>query len=485
MPSKNPRFSLPKSPDIPSAIRDQFADLAKTLEPFEQAGIDAMERGPLARQEFSEMMEWNGVLGPRFGARIEKIGRALFADWKRREHEFIWSRDTPKAEAFKRSGERVDRAANAIIDWFQGDRRALAAFYAREAMMFAFVLTLKQNIRRQGLHQFVDEYDEDAARVSALKSQSTLLDWFRVNEFVRRSPVAQPRHDLPPDEIFALVRDMDFAPVGPEGIPLDFSALTHDGVTLRGRLDVLPETDPFILVIFALCNKAGDVMATGAISRLTGEIVPNGMTFVPARVCLDDHELYEAVRACILQGILVAVDAGALVERTYVDLTAEEKARLCRAVTHTADRPLARPVKPTAVATTTPDPSCLSGKETRSEDELSHDPTYHGESRPPLTRAEIAAIVDEMNRPRPDTERRARIIVRREGCLTWPRIMRTLIRIGVETVFTTTHPKLRFNSEKAGYPNSHERNEGKIRDTLYRVLAKLKIDEDTFFASFR
>lgn len=490
MPSKNPRFSLPKSPDIPAPIRDQFVELAKTLEPFEQAGIDAMSRGPVARQEFSEMMEWNGILGPKFGARVQKIGRALHADWKRRESEFICKRESPQVEAFQRSGVRVDRAVNDIGAWMHEDGRILAAFYVREALMFAFVLTAKQNVRYRGFDAFIQDYEDDSNQRPALKDQSGLLDWFRVNEYVRLSPLAQPMHDLHPDEIFSLVRDMDFAPAGPEGIPLDFSALTHDGVPLRGRLDILPESDPFVLAVFALYNKYGGVITSGTISRLTGEIVPRGMSFVPARICLDDHDLYEAVRSAVLQGILVAVDAGALVERTYVDLTPEELARLRRAVSHTADRPLARPTKPvtaTNSATTTPIPSCLSGGETHGEnaDALTADASLHENVRPTLSRAEIAAIVEEMNRPRKDSERRERIIVRREGSLTWPRIKRTLTRIGVEIDLTTTHPKLRFNGEKAGYVNSHEANEGKIRDVLYRVLDKLCIPEDTFFANFR
>ena len=473
---KNPGRLLPKSPDVPDAIRALFADLAKTLEPFEQAGLDALEKGPVACREFSETMEWNGVLGPAFGTRIERIGRALFADWKRRERAFIWTREVPQVGPFQRSCDRVDRAVNAIVDWLRKDGRPLAVFYAGEAMMLSFVLTLKHNAKAQGFESFIDEYSRDAERKPALKEQAGLLDWFRVNEYVRRSSVPQPRHDLHPDEIFALVRDMDFAQVGPEGVPLDFSALTHDGVPLRGRLDVLPIADPFILAVFALYNKAGDVISTGAVSRLTGEIVPCGMNFVPMRVCLDDHELYETVRACVLRGILVAVDAGALVERTYENLTPEEKARLFRAVTHTADRPLAKP-------TTKAEPSVIPEPSVAETPESPAPAICDGQRA--LTRAEIAAIVDEMNRPRLDSERRDRIVVRREGCLTWPRIMRTLTRMKVEVDLTTTHPKLRFNGEKAGYVNSHEADEGKIRDALYRVLAKLRIAEKDFFANFR
>ena len=486
MPSKNPRFSLPKSPDIPAPIRDQFVELAKTLEPFEQAGIDAMSRGPVARQEFSEMMEWNGVLGPKFGTRVQKIGRALHADWKRRESEFICKRESPQVEAFRRSGVRVDRAVNDIGAWMHEDGRILAAFYVREALMFAFVLTAKQNVRYRGFDAFIQDYEDDSNQRPALKDQSGLLDWFRVNEYVRLSPLAQPMHDLHPDEIFSLVRDMDFAPAGPEGIPLDFSALTHDGVPLRGRLDILPESDPFILAAFALYNKRDDVISTGAISRLTGEIVPCMMNFVPARVCLDDHGAYEAVRASVLQGILAAVDAGALVERSYTDLTPEERARLAKAVRHTADRPLARPTKRVervVVATIAPGPSRLSEVETRAKDEP--EPVFRDESGPALTHADVAAITEEMNRPRPDSERRERIIVRREGCLTWPRVMRTLKRIGVEIELTTTHPKLRYNGKKTGYVNSHEGNDRKIRHALYAVLDDLDIGEDAFWANLR
>lgn len=482
MPFTDPIRTFPRSPDLPSEIRDQFIDLVRTLEPFEAAGAASLRGGPVERRAFSEMMEWNGVLGPKFGRRIEKIGRAVVAEYYKRATTVNWRSDPAKGGTVARAFTSFIRAQKAIGAWMKKENRQLALFYGSEIEYFIGAVMNKSRIRKLGFEQALKANDAEQGDPESDAVMARIFDWFRVNEYVKPLSDAEPCHDIQPDEIFSLVRDMEFMYV-PGGIPVRLPALTQDGVSLNGWLNAPDEdeTETYALLFFVISDRNGLPMATGLVSRLTGEISLLGMNFVPVRICFNDHGTYEAIRASILQAILAAVDTGALKERTFVNLTPEEITQLRRTVTHTTDRPLARPVAtkpgmqaPNEAMATPAMPSPSAGI---SPPQPPQPPTE-------LTRTEIAAAIEEMNRPRPDSERRTRIIERR-SCMTWRQVMNALVRIGVEIDLTTTHPKLRFNGRKAGYVGSHEANEGKIRKALYVALDDLGIEKSTFFANLR
>jgi len=466
----NPKRFLPKSPAISADLRDRVIDLAKALEPFEMAAKDAFSKGPLERRELCELLEWNTVSGPMLARQVERCGRALYVEKRAVQRKADQHLSEASIQVCVKATCSLLNSFQEIGRWLFSDGRNLASYHLSEVKSYSNVLEERDFVARRGTESLARRAQSAGNLESAIRA-----GWFKANERVRILPRGPAEGSLNADEIFSLIRDMEFSDTSEDGIRILLPSLAIDGIPLTARLAQMPSENPFIHMLFFLNDEHGALLAAGALCRLTGEILIGGMSIIPARICFDDREVYETIRSEIFHAILAAVDAGALVEKEFVDLTPAEIAQLKRVVAHAADRPMARPTKTNGAAT-------AKVETTEPPPELPPEPELA--PRPPaeLTPDEIAAIIEEMNRPRSDIERRDRIVARR-SCMTWRQIMSALRRLGVEIDLTTRHPKLCFEGRKTGYVNSHEANERKVRHVLYRVLDDLGIDQPTFFAN--
>ncbi|MDO8631360.1 MAG: hypothetical protein Q7R41_12800, partial [Phycisphaerales bacterium] len=208
-------------------------------------------------------------------------------------------------------------------------------------------------------------------------------------------------------------------------------------------------------------------------SRITGELVPDGMNVVSAAevfALASNSETYTRIRDAAFAGFVDAVEKGIIAERPFVSFDSEEGERIA----YRPPRQRAKVAPPVAVPAEVPSPKNLTSKK------LSED--IAKPAKPTGRNIPIAEQIAEMNRSR---EEKGERVVWMESRITWRRVIAALKRIGVSIDVRGAHPKLQYGTKTTRYLNAHEADPATNKHELYRVLRELDIARDTFFAQLK
>ncbi len=351
---------------------------------------------------------------------------------------------------YDRMAERFHRLVSRAYDAIRESGRPLAVLFLREALLAAHVFSFGEQIKREG---FAKARQMSLANVTdgttPLLRRS--INWYSV------AGASIPLMPLAPltrsgSEAFGLLRESVFEPTAPAGVQANRVVMTdRTGNRYYARFHAFERMSPMSLVSFNLVNASGRTVIEGDISRVNGSILGAGMRLLPIvipYILQNKASSYDVLRLRLLVALEQCVLSGGLRERSFI---AEE-----------GDELAADQEEPGAER----DAIAESGLEA---------PAVDSDSSGAIPESMPVAEL-------PETTRRPAFLFRR---LSWQRIMRGFVRIGVDVSFGGSHPKLSRNGVTTRFLNPHETDTHRNRHELFRALRELGIDRHDFFAALR
>ena len=481
--------------DYPEKLPKKIAAIAKRVAPFEDMAIDIRDdyRGGL---DLNDLMEMEGVLNADLVNDIESGGRMLRGYLRAKEVEMLVPRhvEFPGGQRFVMDGAvfakwdrfraRVDVNMNGILKRLADDRRPIAFNFVSEIMQCALLASLVEQTKNQGLDKTLEMH---RARQGLPDSQKVLIQSIiAAKHFIAKSDTAST-YEYSPKAVFELLRDGAYAPTPEEGVPLDISGLTWFGRPARATLNLFAMQNCLVLACIDVYGTNPDeLIAKFALSRVTGELVPSGVSLISAKSTFEamgNLVTYERIRDAALIGLYRALEQGAIQELPFVDLTDDERRRVTYRPPRSRGKSEMTPVvvpKELNSRTSVPESSTREGVSVVTDTLTDSEAPTAVVSPAPSIAEQIAAI----NRPREAGSREPHIVWS-ESRITWRRVIRALKRVGVLIEMSGAHPKLKYQNKTTRYLNSHEGDSARNKHELYRVLSELEITRDKFFAALK
>lgn len=453
-------------PPFPDKIPKRLLKIGKTFDRFEDIALSSDYQDSKGQLDLTDLMEIEGALSPELVTDIEAIGKQWQTYTKSMEMHFIAHPD-----GLRKMNQHmgvVDGQYNNFLKKLASERRPIFQKFAIEGVQLSYLYSLIQVASRLHFDDFIKRTRETAKTFE----QQALIDWVSMSHILRAS--GQPsKIDLPHKDAIELMRDCEFE----EGVtqPFTIPSITLRGVPIRGQIRIFPSQNPLAIGVLELINPhINEVMARTLVSRLTGELVPDGLQLVSGQVAFDTvnrPEVYTTLRDLAANELLGAVTRGEIKDRIYVTIDKDEQTKTS-----------IRPVKIRRITPVTIEPSLIESPSsepivTQAPPEAAApqqtDIQHHG----PSIAEQLAAINVTNGKDKPE------VVVRQESRLTWRRIIRALKRIGVEIDLSAAHPKLKYQRATTRFLNSHESDTARNKHELYRALKELNIDRDRFFAA--
>ncbi|KKW30910.1 MAG: hypothetical protein UY72_C0001G0022 [Candidatus Uhrbacteria bacterium GW2011_GWD2_52_7] len=462
-----PRLKLEKVVDFkqpfPEKIPKKLLKIGKTFDRFEDIALSTDYLDSKGQLDLTDLMEIEGALNAELASDIETIGKQWQIYVRSMELHFIGYPDGQRMMG--KHMTVVDDQYNNFLRKLISERRPIFQKFAIEAVQLSYLYSLIQTASHLDLQEFI----EQSRKNTHTPEQRALIDWVAISRLLRATG-KPPELDLPHKDAFELLRDCEFS----KGVtaPFVIQSVTFHGTPIKGRIRIYPAQNPLALAVMELINPHNnDIMANAVISRLTGELVPDGMQVISGKVAFDAinrPEVYTLLRDIAINELFTAVTRGEIRDKEYVTINEAEQ-------TTTTIRPVKiRRIVPVDIqptpSETLPEPVAeisVHREEVEKSDAV-HEPSI----------AEQLAAINTTNE-----KTKQEVVVRQESRLTWRRIMRALKRIGVEIDLSTTHPKLKYERATTRFLNSHESDTGRNKHELYRALKELNIDRDRFFAA--
>ncbi len=245
-----------------------------------------------------------------------------------------------------------------------------------------------------------------------------------------------------------LLNEVDFEPTRPGQVAFKLPQHLLDRNIPFGEISVRNDLDPTLLCTIRLSQAGGSGLACG-LSRVTGDLVPDGMRFTSLKwafAATGNVAHYEYLKEYVLEAVLQAIESGQLREHAFIN---------GQSVMERMKSLLPAPVTPVSIAAPT-------------------------QTRPQTAKPVVVSRkpLDLAGSMRPKTEP-PRLIIR-EGRISPRRILPALKRCGV-IIERGTHPKLKYGGRTTRFLNPSERNQFKNEMELYRVLDELHISLIDFY----
>lgn len=478
--------------EFPEKLPKKIATIIKRVAPFEDMAINAAG-DTLAGLDLNDLMEAEGVLNAELVRDIESSGKALRAYIRSNEAKIFAPKEIVKgneihtvfdpatAPRFERFVKRVDGNLIAILERLRSDRRPIAETLTYEVMQYSFLLALAHQAVREGIEQTVTMNDNPQRH----PAQRAVLDCVvaAARYSIRGSA---PVYEHTPQEMFELLRDGAYGATRSTGVPIELPGVYLSGKPTQARVHTHEPQNPLIIASVEVDNPTNGLpLVAFMLSRITGELVPDGMQVISAKEAFDvlsNTATYERIRDAALAGVLHAVEKGHIAERPFVSFTANEQEEIrFRPPKIRLKVPSSIPVTEHGIVT----PPAI-------QDESVEPESYAPESeparvaktpeRPPMP--SIKEQLAEINKPNHAEEKEARVVWL-ESRITWRRTLAALKRIGVTIDIRGAHPKLQYSGKVTRYLNSHDTDSAHNKRELYRVLRELEISRDTFFAQLK
>ncbi len=477
--------------DFPEKLPKKIASITKRVTPFEDMAL-AAGKDQIAGLDLNDLMEAEGVLNEDLVREIESGGRMMRAYWRTQEALLLRPRheefegggrfilDEAVVQKWERFGKRVDANMNGIIARLDADRRPIALNFTSEMMQYSLLISLAQQAQSNGLDAAADVHRK---RTELPVHQQILIQ--SVIAAAKYQAVGEaPIREYSAKDAFELLRDGAYEATEDWGVPIDLPGVQCSGKAMKATLQTFSTQNPLILGCIELHSPVtGGVLARFVLSRITGELVPDGMQLVSGReifAIMGNPGAYDRIRDAAFCGLLQAVEEGKIKEMPFVSLTKDEQ-------TQVAFRPPKARLKAPPVPPVGADSDVVLKEEesgiSQNIDQISVDSLDLQAVQPKIRELSIAEQIAEMNRT--NTQEKRDRVVWLESRITWRRVIRALKRIGVTIEMGGAHPKLKFQSKTTRYLNSHEGDSARNKHELYRVLDELFIPKDAFFAALK
>lgn len=447
---KKPRVSperlLDVGPGFSQEVKKRIADMARTLEPYEDFASE-FSHGPIGdKLALVEILDQQGILSPAFKQQFDAIARIVSGIPAALQEKFdrapLASKRLLKGQLEAQVREH-DRATNLIAGRLTADNRPLARNLYAEALRGSIVLSLERNIVQRGFSTVWREK----------KETSEDIHWIAFAIAAERAPLTERQKDpldFSIDEKLRLLKEAQFQPSNQFAYQLPYK---NEEKQLNIVMQVLETTNALTLVNFVIPFPGLNL--NGSFSRATGELHVNNAMLLS----LEEHfriagaqNAYKNLREIIINALFDAWEKGALTEEEYVtfdELPADNVVSIETVI------------KEDTIVDSTNSEESITEPETKPETEIA------------VSTAQTAA---------PVPERKKRYSTRR---FTWRRVMAALKRCGVEIDMGHAHPKLRYDGKTAGYLNSHDRDTRHNRQVVQDTLATLQIPFETFLEKLR
>ncbi len=479
------------TPDFPEKLPKKFEKIIKRFAPFEDLALAAGE-DPVAGLDLNDLMETEGALNDELVREITSAAKMLRAFLKAQEVKIIktdsvvegdMERHTTNAESVKRFERfhlRVGANFTQIIKRLEADRRPVAQRFIAEIAHTSLLMSMAEHMQINGIERAMQEQQQHMKNMR--EDQRMIFDAVMV------AALYDVRGGIPEDptrtkDAFELLRDGAYAPTTEQGVEIDMPGVVFDGKhKVRAVIRTHEAQNPLVIGVIEIYNPTVDkVLARFSLSRINGELVPDGMHVMSAEsvfASLQKQELYNRIRDIAFTEFLAAVERNEIHEQPFVSFVGEEQkeVKTFRTPKIRIATPPHAPTMPAAVPEqVTPEIAA----------EAPVIPTTKTKTPSPVQQTSIEAQIAALNRPREASEEKESRVVWLERRITWRRALSALKRLGVSIDLSGAHPKLKYGAKVTRYLNAHDNDTEHNKHELYRVLRELSISRDAFFAQLK
>ena len=484
-PREKPKKLVEVQGEFPEKLPKKIASIIDRFAPFEDLALEAGDN-PIDGLDLNDLMQAEGTLNDEIVRSIESAAKTIRAYLNTQERQMIkidvrveggMEHHTANAASiarFERLHQRIGASFTKILRAIAADRRPVASRFVMEIAQYSLLLSMSEGAAAEGIQSAVDQQRRQEATMEA--SQRALFDVIvAASYYEARGTAAKYPHSA--KDAFELLRDGAYLPTSEQGIPVTLEGIVFEGLPVHAVIKTAVEQNPLIIGVIELHNPlVKQPLVRLLLSRLTGELVPDGMQVVsaePVFTMRGKGEVYNRIRATAFGAFLAAVENGDIKEQPFMSFNEEEQKEILR-----------YRVPKTQSGTTTPNEQAAPSEQ-EDEEEL-EDEEPEPPQQPPLENKPERSIqqqIDEMNKPSKRSKKEKRVIWYTSR-ISWRRVMKTLERLGVK-IENFDHPKLTFGKETAGYLNSHDTDTEHNKRVLFATLDALKIHPDTFFAKLK
>ncbi len=429
---------------ITSKMKRLVGVIEKLTRPYVEFGqhVDVSNNAEL--MELFALLEVSGYFSEALGRAISELADEV--------HRVITDSSIEMAQrgmnrrTLARELANFDRKWNAYLHGFMRGS-TLMEIMVREvngAHSFTYV---RERIRTDGPNAIATMTQESPPEKNPFLSR--VIRWHALAHWTKRNDVRIPdlHGGATYEQAFAVLRETVLEPEK----ELRFGFLPFDYPERYAAVTCFCPTgmNPLLLAIFTIRNSSNWILAEWSISRTTGEVVMPEYAFQPLLNCFGtfrQEHLYVALRQWSMAHLFNAVLDGKIGEETYVSLSREEE--------DTDEVPFDPPVP--------------------------EEVTVEAVAQVVAVEPVLETLVSEPEAPRPERERKQREPAFERSRYSWRRIMRALIRCGVEVTMGGKHPKLRYEGRVGTFLNPHSQDTHKNVYVLWATLKQLGISRATF-----
>ena len=462
-------------------LKQSLTRIHKMLYPFEEFAR-ANQNAPAGDQvALYEILTEGGAFTPALIAEIGIAGDDLFQYSAKGQMTKYHLRTT--IEAANIHNALIQKGVNdtdSIRKYFNHNGWVLQSQMVLEIIQHSFVESLKYAAelrvkadRQAGFADFANYMKEYRMTGFDNTNQGVVVDWFNFAEGLSRQknrkypPVTLPHGITVPVATSELKHCAFDDSVAITLKNVDLPGMRWMGESIMVTIPPIKKLEALAICELEFHTASGIPLASGFLSRLTGEISLSGSLTVPATRVFNWQLLsagihYQHLRDSVVAAIYTAWTTGDILERGEVSFDNDSIVMpAVESIVAPAVEPATEPmIKPTIKPTIEP----------------TIEPTIQLAVESTIKPTSQSTDLNQSSPVRIEEKRRL---------FSWLRVMSAFRRCGILVELDHAHPKLRYGEFTASYINRHEKEPKRNQKIVKNVLKTLGVDYQTFLLALK